>query len=156
MESETDLKQAFKETYVVLNTLDRKSLNKIPIDLINLIKNNMDTEYNFKVDYSKNLTEQDFSNTTLGIISIIYSKYLCSEEEKKKWETYDNFVLEKQEELKSKRFPKDNLFDKTINIEKIENSSNSISNEKNKIVEYKQNPFTKLINKIKAFLFKTK
>lgn len=156
MESETDLKQAFKETYVVLNTLDRKSLNKIPIDLINLIKNNMDTEYNFKVDYSKNLTEQDFSNTTLGIISIIYSKYLCSEEEKKKWETYDNFVLEKQEELKSKIFPKDNLFDKTINIEKIENSSNSISNEKNKIVEYKQNPFTKLINKIKAFLFKTK
>ena len=140
MESETDLKQAFKETYVVLNTLDRKSLNKIPIDLINLIKNNMDTEYNFKVDYSKNLTEQDFSNTTLGIISIIYSKYLCSEEEKKKWETYDNFVLIKNEELKNKKFPKDNLFNKNIKQDDFKNNFNNTNND---IIELKSNFFIK-------------
>ena len=151
MEIVKDLKQALKESYVVLNTLDSNSLNKIPNNIINFIKENMDDKYDFKIDYSKNLSYQNLSNTTLGIISIIYSKYLCSEEEKKKWETYDNFVLIKNEELKNKKFPKDNLFNKNIKQDDFKNNFNNTNND---IIELKSNFFTKIINKIKKFFHK--
>ena len=44
MEIVKDLKQALKESYVVLNTLDSNSLNKIPNNVINFIKENQNTE----------------------------------------------------------------------------------------------------------------
>ena len=53
MEIVKDLKQALKESYVVLNTLDSNSLNKIPNNVINFIKENMDDKYDFKIDYDQ-------------------------------------------------------------------------------------------------------
>ena len=95
--------KALKEVYVVLNNIDEEIKNKIPKEMLELIEDNMDKNYDFKLDENVRLSEQKFMDETLGLISVLYSKYICDEEEKKKWNEYDKFVYNKNEELKKEK-----------------------------------------------------
>lgn len=105
---EDNYNKALKEVYVILNYIDEEEKNKIPKEMLELIKENMDKEYNFKIDKNLKISEQKLLNETKGLISVLYSRYICSEEERKKWKEFDKFALYQKEELKKRKYKKNN------------------------------------------------
>ena len=102
--------KAFVELNEIINHLNTNIKNKIPKKTLEAIKNSRDKNYQFKYDNTQSLSKQKLLPETISLLSIIYSDYLCSEEEKKKWDEYDKFTLQKQEELKQKKYNANNLF----------------------------------------------
>lgn len=78
------------ETLNVIKRLDIEMQNKIPKEIKNMLYNNIEEKNKNNLDISiydlENLMEE-----TKGILSILWSNYLCSEEEREKWKEYDEF-----------------------------------------------------------------
>ena len=137
--------KAFVELNEIINNMDENLKNKIPAKLKEDIKRAGDKNYKFSFDKTLKLSEQILLPETKSLLSIIYSDYLCSKDEKKKWEEYDKFEIQKQEELKSKKYITSNFFENTKS-----NKLKDISKEL-KIVEDKKTSFW---NKLKNFILK--
>ena len=103
-------KKAFVELNEIINHLNTNLKNKIPTKTLEAIRNTGDKNYKFQYDNTQSLANQKLLPETISLLSIIYSDYLCSEEEKKKWDEYEKFTLQKQEELKQKKYNANNLF----------------------------------------------
>lgn len=104
---ENNYNKALKEVYVILNNIDEEEKNKIPKETLELIEENMDKQYDFKIDKNVKISEQKLLNETKGLISVLYSKYICSEEERNKWKEFDKYVENQKEELKKKKYSND-------------------------------------------------
>ena len=102
--------KAFVELNEIINHLNTNLKNKIPKKTLEAIKNSGDKNYQFKYDNTQSLSKQKLLPETISLLSIIYSDYLCSEEEKKKWDEYDKFELQKLEEIKQQKYNTNNLF----------------------------------------------
>lgn len=137
-------KQVFSEVYDIIYNME--IYNEIPKSFIELIDNNRDKQYKVNIDYKKNINEQELQKGTRVILSLIYSDYLCSEEERKILIQKDKEALEKIEEEKREKYNYDNIF---------KNKKSFEVNEKNvAIVEYKEPSFIrKILDRIKR-LFK--
>ena len=75
---------AYKEVFVILQELDEEEYNKIPIDVIETIKNKMNKEYEVKIDFDKNIKEQELLPKTRAILFNLYRDYCASEIDKEK------------------------------------------------------------------------
>lgn len=104
----TDYKRRFVEVYEILKNLPEKEFNKIPGDLINLIKINRDSNYMWEYDKSKKITEQNLSRDTIIILSYINTEFILEDEQKMLMRNIHCFNEMKEEEFKRKKFnPKD-------------------------------------------------
>lgn len=145
-------KKIYRELYEVIEILSEKEKDKISQELINNIKENMDNEYSFKIDKNKSLLEQKLLPQTQAMLIKLYEKYLCSEEEKEKWNLYDKMCYAKLQKMKVEKYAG------YSNIEEMrkEESKSLVTNENNEIVEIKRENFIqKIIRKIKK-IFKIK
>ncbi len=95
-------KKAFSEVYSIIDILEENLKNRIPNEIINMIMFNMDENFIFKYDKKKTIDKQNISNEAKSIIAFLYKKYICSEEEKGKWQEYDKFKAERIRILKKK------------------------------------------------------
>lgn len=92
-----------------LETIPKNKIKKIPMNVILYYKDNMDRNYKFKIDNTKNMYEQKFTKKAAIIIIAIYKKYLANEEEKIKL----NEILKKNTiiiEEKREEYNPDNIF----------------------------------------------
>lgn len=136
------INQSFTEVYDIVKHLDSKLYNKIPNQFIEMLKQNMDTNYNVNIDYSKNINEQELLQDTRIILSLIYRDYICSIEKRQELIEKDKLELKKhQEELKEK-----------YEVERIfESRKQEQTTKKTQLVEYKETFFRKILNKIIKF-----
>ena len=125
-------RKALAEVYNVLIRLDKENFDKIPKEMIEAIKNNMDTDY--EVEWSE-IEKGNLLEDTEKILSVLYTDYLATPEEK-------NIIMQ-LENLKYKDcYP---VFKNRVKKENI--------NEEKDLVEVKnENWFMKLVDKIKCFL----
>lgn len=112
-EKNKEYSKAFVELNEIINNMDENLKNKIPAKMKEDIKRAGDKNYKFSFDKTLKLSEQILLPETKSLLSIIYSDYLCPDDEKKKWEEYDKFEIQKQEELKAKKYSTSNLFENT-------------------------------------------
>lgn len=145
---------AFKEVYVILNSMSKEDVDKIPSDFMDMIKNNMDDEYEFELYDDISFEEQFLLQETKAILAHIFLNYWGTEEQNAKIKAKFEQDLREEEESKGKYNP-DELFKKKkdiFNEKKIEEVN---SKEKNvQLVEYKEKGFwVKMIDSIKR-LFK--
>ena len=68
----------YTEVIKVLEQIDECDYEKIPKNVIEYLKNNMDDNYEFDLD----LEEMNISNAACGILVDIYSKYIANDIEK--------------------------------------------------------------------------
>lgn len=85
--------KAFAEVNDILLHSEKEIQEKIPNNIKELIKNNIDTNYRIEIDYSKSINEQKLLNETRDILVMIYRDYLCSEQERKE-------IIEKNNQYK--------------------------------------------------------
>lgn len=77
-----DYSKRLVEVDEVLSYMSKEDLDKIPKDVLSLIKDNKDKKYNWKYDNSKELKDQNLSRDTIAILSYLNMKYLLNEEQK--------------------------------------------------------------------------
>ena len=136
---------AYKEVIEVLKHTKREDVNKIPKYRILLWKTNMKKDYDFKIDTSKTLEEQNLSKEAKAIIANIFKKYWATDYQKERIEAKEKYDIEQMEKEKYERYNPNDIFKNRKQDILSENSTtNNVA-----IVEYKESIFKKIINKIK-------
>lgn len=147
-----ELSEAAVEFNCILNNASPEIIKKIPKSFIGFMKNIASTTYKFDYDKSKKLNEQTLKPETRGLISLVYSDYICNDKEKEEYiNKCQNHLIIKEQEAREKYNP-DNLF-KNSKV-KTQNFENTTITEETAIVEYKEKNFIqKIFDKIRN-LFK--
>lgn len=135
---------AYKEIYEIFKIFPKELVNRIPKYKLDYIKQNMDESYEY------NITKETFDGKTMldetaAILAILFRDYWATEKQKNKIINYHNTQREKiVNEIKEKYDPENVFKQRRIEQEKIDEKKENLS-----VVEYKENIFKKLFNKIK-------
>ena len=147
MESNLIYTNVATELLEIFKYLEKSVREKIPTDLEKKLIEFRNEEYIFNIDKTKSLNEQELLPETRQILSMIYLKYCCSEDEA------NNILNVKKnkdleiEKLKSEKYSIDNIF---VTEEKKEESSNM----EMIVYEEESSIYKEIMNKIKAFFEK--
>ncbi len=138
-------KKVYSEVYQVLNVLGDEYIRRLPKSLYNMLEEKRDTTYNPKYTDEITLDMQNINKESLNILALLQFNYWCdSYEEKLELQN----ILEENEKIHEenlrKKYNSENLFKNKKNVYTKEAIENNMA-----IVEYKENIFRKLINKIK-------
>ena len=141
-------RNAYTEVYTILQELNEEEYNKIPLEIIETLKANMNKEYNYELDEEKELKEQPMLPQTKAILLNIFRDYLSTSEQKEKIIKMQNEERQKNELEKKKKY------DLNVFENKTKEKLKQTNNQENELIKYKKNIFTKIINKIKSCLIK--
>ena len=133
--------KAYTEVLEIIKYFPKEEYAKIPEEKIEFYKNNMDKDYNFKINPEIDLSEQSISPEANAIMINLFTDYYATEEQKIKIKNILDSNQQKEEQEKRERYNPDNIF-------KNRNTENIIQNEV-ALVEYKESIFKRFINKIK-------
>lgn len=75
-------KNAFYETYLILQNSENELVKLIPEKFIDFLKNNMNENYKSNIDINVDIDKQKILPETEDILSLIYRSYWASDEEK--------------------------------------------------------------------------
>ena len=140
----TKYNNAYTEVYVIINSLAKEDYNKIPLDMIQAIRENRNKNYRFAIDKDLNLKEQKLLPETKAILFNLFRDYLATKEQRDKilnFQQIERIHLEKKKKEEYKG--SDNLFTSNNKKKFIE------KNEKLPVVIKKENFVEKVINFIK-------
>lgn len=147
-----ELSEAAVEFNGILSNASPEIIKKIPKSFINFMKDIASTTYKFDYDKSKKLNEQTLKLETRGLISLVYSDYICNDNEKEEYMNKCKNHLKIKEQEAREKYNTDKLF-KNSEV-KTQNIENTIVTEETAIVEHKEKSFIqKIFNKIRK-LFK--
>ena len=147
MIGQIEISDVAKETLDILRYFDSDFVSKIPDDFLNELKEiAKKSTITVKIDKDKRLKEQDISEETKDLISLIHYTYIATEKEKEEIEE----VWNKNEELYQKKirekYNPDNIFRKNNIKDSVQETSNLPS------VVQKENFIKKIINLLKKIL----
>ena len=139
---------AYAEVIEILKYVPEEDVNKIPKQELDFYKINMDKEYNYTLDITKEFEKQEMSNITKAILANIFRDYWATPYQKERIEAKEKYDLEKMEEEKRIKYNPEDIF-KDIKKEKI------IENTNLPIEIQKETFFKKLISFLKSLFNKT-
>ena len=162
--------QAYTEVNCLLNCFPQELIDKVPTNVLNMIKSKSEEKYKIQVDTQKRIDENNICKKTKDILAVLKYNYWSTEEEKE-WlknkfaendETFQEKKIEKSEEPK---FDYDSLFKKKKS--NIENKEQIVEENVEKIAEnkvtenvtmtvHKDTWISKIINKIKSLFRRNK
>lgn len=147
MESDLIYGNVATELLEIFKYLEIAIKEKIPVDLEQKLIELRNESYVFEIDKTKSLNDQKILPETRQILSMIYLKYCCSEEESadilNKKKSKDLEI----ENIKREKYSVDNIFNSEKNVEIQEEPTNMemiVYNETTSI-------YQKIIHKIKSF-----
>lgn len=141
---------AAAEVTQILYYLPKGDIEKIPLDIIEFLKNEADANYVSNIDPQKQLKEQNITEKAKDIITYIYREYWCTEQ--KKQELDENLLKNEkiQQQLVQQAqiaFNADTVFGVKERQEALQEVSKQLVKCENK------NIFIKILEKIK-YIFK--
>ena len=141
-------KNAYKEVYTILQELNEDEFNKIPPEIIEAIRANMNEEYEYELDEELELKDHQMLPETKAILFNLFRDYLATPEQKEKIIRMQNEERQKNEIKKQKQYNAD-VFER-----KQKENSKQIQQETKQLIEYKENIFKKILKKIIKFFTK--
>ena len=121
-------KEIYSEVYQVLTLLGNEYINKLPVSLINMIREKREVNYNPRYTDDIPLKDQNIKKETMAIIVLLYLNYWCEDE---------NEVLE------VKHILKDNENKYQLELEKKYNTDNIFKNSKQEVKKIEDNSIMK-------------
>lgn len=141
----TEYSKSISEVLDILKHTNKDDVNKISPQFMKFLVENANKEHIPKLDHTKRIKDMGLNEKTIGILSIINTKFWCTPEQKG---TFNDKLKENQkiyeEELRKKYNPNNLFKDRKIKVENIEDTV--------AIVEYKESIFSKIKNWIKRTL----
>ena len=104
--------KAYKEVLEIIKYFSREDFSKIPIEKIQFMKENMDTNYEFEFDPLVPLSEQNISKKAYAIIIVLFENYFATEKQKIAIHEILRLNEYKAELEKRKKYNPDDLFKK--------------------------------------------
>ena len=154
-------KNAYTEVYTILQDLNEEEYNKIPPEVIETLDANRNKEYEYFLDDELELKDQPMLPETKAILFNLFRDYLATPEQKTKIIRMQNEARQKNELKKQQMYNTDVFANKRNNqkeeLEKnetLEENKTEANNEEKQIVEYKENIFKRILNKIKSLFMK--
>lgn len=126
--------KAYTEVLEILSHLSKEDFIKIPIEKIKFYKDNMDEEYNYKINPKIDLSEQNISKETNAILISLFRDYFATEKQKSILENLLRQNQLKQEKEKIEKYNSNIIF----------KNKNSEVKETVGMIEYKESIFTKI------------
>ena len=141
-------KNAYQETYTILQELNEEEYSKIPPEVIQALKENRNEEYNYEVDEDQELKYQPMLPETKAILFNIFRDYLATPEQKEKIKKMQSEERAKLEIKKKEQYNTENMFkSNTQQATKIETVKETEALVKVK----KENWLKRAIEKIKSW-----
>lgn len=137
--------KAYTEVLEIIKYLQKDEYIKIPINILDHFKNNMDKNYKFDINPEIDLLEQNISKESFAIIICLFTDYFATDKQK---EILKNLLKRNQEKRDTelrKKYNQNDIFKNKK--EKNENLQESVA-----LVEYKESMFIKIFNKILKIL----
>lgn len=152
----SNYKNAYKEVYTILSFLEEDDYNKIPEEVINAIKANMNEEYEYEMNEEVDIYKQEMLPETKATLFNIFRDYLATPEQKEKIIKMQAEDRKKAEMKKKEKFKAEDLFynkkDKKL---LLSNKDNNLKLENTELIEIKEKTiFEKILNKIKELFYK--
>ena len=126
---QTNIAKAYSEVDSILEKMDKTNVEKIPIKLRKMFKEEKDAEYQKKIDINTKIQRKELEPKTLTILAMLYLNYWCESEEERNSliKQYAENDRKSEEEAREKYNP-DNLFkNKTKNREESEKNPTETS-----------------------------
>lgn len=120
---EDNYSKAYKEVIEILKYVPQESVDKIPKRMIETFKAEMDNNYSFIIDTSKNFEEQEILDETKAILANIFRDYWATPYQKERIEAKERYDKQKIEEEKRAKYNPDDIFK---NRRKEQNTINPI------------------------------
>ena len=147
--------QTYTEVNSFLKAISENDRNKIPQKLRKIFKEKSTSEFEKNYNLNEPLYRQGISRQALAVLAVLHINYWCKNEQEK------NEVLsilkqneQKNEEEKRKKYDVENIF-KNRHTQVLDNNIETKSTQKQTdMIVYKENIFTKIINKIKQLFRK--
>ena len=143
---------AFTQVYVILNELDDEDYDKIPPEVVDAIRKNRNKEYQFEIDESVDLKDNNLLPEARALLFKIYRDYLATEKQRQKILKMQNEERRKRELKKQEQYNSDIFANKET--ETIQKSELEIQQQSIHSVPYKESIFKKLLNIIRGFFKK--
>lgn len=134
---------AYKEIYEILRIFPQELVAKIPQEKIRFFYNNMDNSYEYNIS-KETFDGQTMLEETKAILTILFRDYWATPAQKEKILGYENSAKKMLEEETRRKYNPDNLFKKKGDSKHVEEHIEGTT----AMVEYKENIFKKVINKI--------
>lgn len=128
------LPKSYTEVVTYLSLLSPEELSKIPKEKIELYVKYMDNSYTYKIDFSKNIKEQQMMEETKAILSNLFRDYFANDYQKERIVAKEKYDLEKIEEIKREKY---NPY-KKLEERNTKNENYNIAETK-EIIIYKEN-----------------
>lgn len=138
--------EAFSQVLYVLDRMENELRDKIPQNVIQVLKDNCIQDYDIKLDHTKRLKNMGLSSKACSVLAIIYLNCLCTPNEKVE---YIKLLQENDkiyQKIENNQIGQDNIFSK--NYEKTTCDEVQVTD---MIVHKKDNIIVKLMKKIKQF-----
>ena len=137
----TKYANAYTQVYEIIKQLSEEEYAKIPNEVVEVIKENRNTEYKFELDDDLKLKDQELLPETRAILFNIFREYLSTLEQKERIIRIQREQRKKDEQRKIEQYHS-NLFANKMNNQKL-------PEENTEIIKYKPNIFKKILNKIR-------
>lgn len=133
-------KQAYSEVYYLISEMSEELRQKIPLNIINAIKEKMDKNYQFNIE-NGDIEDLVLLEDTEKVLSVLYTDYIATEEEKA-------IIKNKERVLEEKRkadIPK-------VEVKEILFATNEKNNKEEKALVKKENEkwYTKFFNWLRS------
>ena len=102
--------KAYAEVLKILEYVPEEDVKKIPQSKLDFYEQNKDYNYEFDIDFDKNLSEQNLSIIAKCILANIYMDYWTTPKQRSKIEEYEKQAIIKIESAKRKKYNPNNLF----------------------------------------------
>ncbi len=148
-------RNAYTEVYTILQDLNEEEYNKIPPEVIETLDANRNKEYEYFLDNELELKDQPMLPETKAILFNLFRDYLATPEQRTKIIKMQNEARQKNELKKQQMYNTDVFANKSINkTTKLNENEVKTNNNEKQIVEYKENIFKRILNKIKSLFIK--
>lgn len=121
--------KAYTEVIEVLKYMSKEETDKIPRKVIQYYMDNMDINYDFRIDPKRSFSEQNLSSKAKTVLAIFYRDYWATEEQREKIKQKEKNDLYRLEVEKRKNYDVNNIFEKR---------QKAVQQESKALVEYKE------------------
>ena len=136
---------AYAEVFEILSYMNRKTVMKIPLEVLQFIKENRNMEYISKINPNNIFNPENISKKARAILAAIDLEYLASDESKKeKLKIYQENERKYQEEL-SKKYSFTDVF-ANKNKENQKEFVSNMSLQEYRELKWYQKIITKILN----------
>ena len=141
-------KNAYTEVYTILQDLNEEEYNKIPPEIIEAIRTNRNEKYEYDLDENLELKDHQMLPETKAILFNLFRDYLATPKQKEK------IIRMQNEERQKNELKKQQQYNVDVFANNAKENIKTKEKEQVELIEYKENIFKRILNKIKNFFTK--